>query len=244
MRILVTRPEPDAQAQAETLAARGHEAVLAPLLIVEIVPGVALELKGAQAVIVTSRNALRALADHSEREQALALPLFAVGEASAVKAMKLGFADVTAGTNTAQGLLPLIAGALDPKAGPVVHLSGETLAFDLKSALEEQGFEVVRKILYRAVPARELPAEALAHLREGRLDAAIFMSPRTARTFAELLDRHDAVTQAMRLVCYCLSQAVAEVLAPRGFQVRVAASPREEDVLALLDADQASSPPA
>lgn len=244
MRILVTRPEPDAQAQAETLAARGHEAVLAPLLIVETIPGAPLGLNGAQAVIVTSRNTLRALADHPDREQALRLPLFAVGEASAVKAMKLGFADVTAGTNTAQGLLPLIAGALDPKAGPLVHLSGENLAFDLKAALEAQGFKVARQILYRAVPAPELPAEALAALREGRLDAAIFMSPRTAQTFADLLDLHGAVTQGKRLVCYCLSQAVAEVLMPHRFAVRVAASPREEDVLALLDADSASSRPA
>jgi uroporphyrinogen-III synthase len=244
MRILVTRPEPDAQAQAETLAARGHEAVLAPLLIVEIVPNVALELDGAQAVIVTSRNALRALATHAEREQALQLPLFAVGEASAVKAIKLGFTDATAGTNTAQGLLPLIVSALDPQDGPLVHLSGETLAFDLKAALEAQGFEVSRKILYRALPARELPEVVLAHLREGRLDAAIFMSPRTARTFADLLGRDGAVTQGKRLVCYCLSQAVAESLAPLGFTVRVAESPREEDLLALLDADSASSPTA
>ena len=241
MRILVTRPEPDAQAQAETLAALGHEAVLAPLLIVEIVPGVPLGLNGAQAVIVTSRNALRALADHPEREKALQLPLFAVGEASALKAMKVGFGDITAGTNNAQGLVALILGALDPKAGSLVHLSGETLAFDLKSALEEQGFEVRRKILYEAVPARQLPPAALAALREGRLDAVIFMSPRTARTFADLLGRHDAVTQGKGLVCYCLSQAVAEVLAPLGFTVRVAESPREEDVLAMLDTGSASS---
>jgi uroporphyrinogen-III synthase len=241
MRILVTRPEPDAQAQAETLAARGHDAVLAPLLIVDTVSDVPLELYGAQALIVTSRNALRALAGHAEREEALRLPLFAVGEASALKAMKVGFVDVTAGTNTAQGLVALIVGALDPKGGSLVHLSGETLAFDLKSALEAQGFEVRRKILYRAVAARELPQAALGILREGRLDAVIFMSPRTARTFADLLGRHDAVTQAKGLVCYCLSQAVAEVLAPLGFTVRVAESPREEDVLALLDADSASS---
>lgn len=241
MRILVTRPEPDAQAQGETLAARGHEAVLAPLLIVEPVQSVALELEGAQALIVTSRNALRALADHAEREQALQLPLFAVGEASAVKATKLGFTDVTAGTNTAQDLVPLIVAALDPNSGKLVHLSGETLVFDLKAALEAQGFEVKRKILYRALPARELPEEALTRLRQDRLDAVIFMSPRTARTFADLLRGHGAVTQGTRLVCYCLSQAVAEVLAPFGFAVRVAASPREEDVLALLDADSASS---
>lgn len=241
MRILVTRPEPDAQAQAETLAARGHEAVLAPLLIVETIPRATLGLDGAQAVIVTSRNTLRALAGHAEREQAFRLPLFAVGEASALKAMKVGFADVTAGTNNAQGLVALIVSALDPKAGPLVHLSGETLAFDLKSALEAQGFEVRRKILYRAVPARELPPAALAALREQRLDAVIFMSPRTARTFADLLDKHGAVTQGKRLVCYCLSQAVADDLAPLRFTVRVAESPREEDVLALLDADSASS---
>jgi uroporphyrinogen-III synthase len=241
MRILVTRPEPDAQAQAETLAARGHEAVLAPLLIVETIHGVPLDLNGAQAVIVTSRNTLRALAGHGEREQAFRLPLFAVGEASALKAMKVGFADVTAGTNTAKDLVPLIAGALDPKGGPLVHLSGETLAFDLKSALEAQGFEVRRKILYRALPARELPSAALAALREGRLDAAIFMSPRTAQTFADLLDLHGAVTQGKRLVCYCLSQAVAEVLEPHRFAVRIAATPREEDLLALLDADSAAA---
>ena len=35
MRLLVTRPEPDATRQAEKLAARGHEAVLAPLLLIE-----------------------------------------------------------------------------------------------------------------------------------------------------------------------------------------------------------------
>jgi uroporphyrinogen-III synthase len=241
MRILVTRPEPDAQAQAETLAVRGHEAVLAPLLIVETIHGVPLDLDGVQAVIVTSRNTLRALAGHAERERAFRLPLFAVGEASALKAMKVGFPDVTAGTNTAKDLVPLIAGALDPKAGPLVHLSGETLAFDLKSALEAQGFEVRRKILYRALPARELPPPALSALREGRLDAAIFMSPRTAQTFADLLDLHGAVTQGKRLICYCLSQAVAEVLEPHRFAVRIAATPREEDLLALLDADSAAA---
>jgi uroporphyrinogen-III synthase len=78
-------------------------------------------------------------------------------------------------------------------------------------------------------------------LKAGKLDGAILMSPRTAKTFALLLDRHGAVTQGKRLVCYCLSEAVAEVLAPLGLRVRVAANPPEEDVLALLDSAAASS---
>ena len=35
MRILVIRPEPDASYEAEPIAARGHEPVLAPLLVIE-----------------------------------------------------------------------------------------------------------------------------------------------------------------------------------------------------------------
>jgi uroporphyrinogen-III synthase len=241
MRLLVTRPEPDASLEAEALTARGHEPVLAPLLAIEFVHDVVVELAGAQALIVTSRNALRALASHRELDEALRLPLYAVGEATARAATKLGFRQVTEGPGTGAALAELIGGKLAPGAGPLVHLAGETLAFDLKSALASEGFSVRQLVLYRAVPARELPAKALGLLKAGRLDGVILMSPRTAKTFALLLDRHGLVTEGRRLVCYCLSEAVAEAVAPVGARVRVAAQPREEDVLALVDSEAASS---
>lgn len=241
MRILVTRPEPDASRQADKLAAHGHAAVLAPLLAIEPVADVPLQLECAQALLVTSRNALRALAAHRELAEALTLPLFAVGEATAREAQGLGFADVTAGPGTGAALAKLVSQELIPGHGPLVHLAGETLAFDLKAALASQGFVVRQPVLYRAVPAAKLPPEALRLLKEGRLDGTILMSPRTASIFADLLLRQDAVTQARSVVCYCLSEAVAEALTPFGFAVRVAARPREEDVLALLDSEAASS---
>jgi uroporphyrinogen-III synthase len=241
MRILVTRPEPDASRQADKLAAHGHATVLAPLLAIESVADARLQLEGAQALLVTSRNALRALAAHRELAEALALPLFAVGEATAREAQGLGFADVTAGPGTGAALAELVSEELQPEQGPLVHLAGETLAFDLKAALASQGFVVRQPVLYRAVPAANLPPETLSLLKEGRLDGAILMSPRTASIFADLLIRQDAVTQARCVVCYCLSEAVAEALTPFGFAVRVAARPHEEDVLALLDSEAASS---
>ena len=241
MRLLVTRPEPDASLEAEKLTARGHQPVLAPLLAIEFVSGVTLGLAGAQALIVTSRNALSSLASHRELDAARKLPLFAVGEATASAATKLGFAQVTQGPGTASGLPALIGGKLKPEDGPLVHLAGETLAFELEAALRVEGFSLRQPVLYRAVPAPDFPAEALRLLKAGRLDGAILMSPRTAETFALLLDRHRAVTQGKRLVCYCLSEAVAEVLAPLGLRVRVAANAHEEDVLALLDSAAASS---
>ena len=238
MRLLVTRPEPDAGREAEALAARGHEAVLAPLLKIEFTRDVPLDFAGVQALIVTSRNALRA---RRELPDARKLPLFAVGEATARAARDIGFANVTTGPGTAEELAELIAATLEPKHGPLVHLAGETLAFDLKSRLEAKGFTLRQPVLYRARPAEQLPAQALSLLKSGKVDGAILLSPLTARTFALLIEKHGVVTQGRRLVCYCLSQAVAEVLSLLGFEVRVAARPREEEVLALVDSEAASS---
>jgi uroporphyrinogen-III synthase len=241
MRLLVTRPEPDAAAQAAKLAARGHEPVLAPLLAIEFAAAVPLDLDGAQALIVTSRNALRALAAHHELAAALRLPLITVGEATAEAAAKLGFTEVTAGPGTAEQLARLISEKLSASAGPLVQLSGETVAFDLKSALAAEGFSLRQPVLYRAVPALELPPEALTLLKSGGLDGVILMSPRTAAIFARLIHHYEAVTQASRLNCYCLSAAVAEGVKPLKARVSVARSPREEDILALIDSGAASS---
>lgn len=241
MRILVTRPEPDATSEIEALAARGHEAVLSPLLVIEQAKDVAIDLDGTEALIVTSRSALRALSRHPALDAARKLPLFAVGEATTESARELGFAKVIQGPGTGAELAELIAGRTERSAGKLVHLAGETLAFDLKSALEARGFVLSQPVLYRAVPATELAPVALTLIRDGKLDGVILLSPRTAKTFLALLERYGAVTQGKRLVCYCISEAVAGVLTPLGFRVRVAAHKREKDVLALLDSEAASS---
>jgi uroporphyrinogen-III synthase len=241
MRLLVTRPEPDATRQAETLAARGHEPVVAPLLLIEPAQHASLDLDGAQALIVTSRNALRALASHPDLAASLKLPLFVVGEATAKAATELGFTKVTCGPGTGEELSRLIADTLKPKAGALVHLSGETVAFDLKSALQAKGFILRQPILYRAVPATRLPESVLSLLNADKLDGVILMSPRTAAIFAALAMRHDAVTQASQLDCYCLSAAVAQAVEPLKARAIVAAGPREEELLALIDTEAASS---
>jgi uroporphyrinogen-III synthase len=240
MRLLVTRPEPDAGSEAERLAARGHQPVCAPLLEIESI-GAGLPLADAQALVVTSRNALRALSAHPELGQALKFPLFAVGDATARAARDLGFTNVTTGPGTAADLAALIARDARPERGALVHLAGETLAFDLEAALAAQGFAIGKAVLYRTVPAHALPAQALDLIAARRLDGVVLMSPRTAKTFAALIAKHGLVTQAKSLVCYCLSEAVAEAVARLGCETRVAAHPREEDILALLDAETASS---
>jgi uroporphyrinogen-III synthase len=217
----------------------GHEPLLAPLLRIEFLPDVPLELDGVDALIVTSRNALRALEAHPQRGEAVQRPLYAVGDATAELARALGFSDITAGPGTGEALAKLI-NARSQKGARFLHLSGETVAFDLKAALETEGFDVRQPILYRAVPATALPPEAVAAIEDGTLDGVILMSPRTGATFADLVRRHGLEGAASRLICYCLSQAVAQAVRPLGARLRMAAMPREEDVLALVAAEAAS----
>ncbi|MGV1014334.1 MAG: uroporphyrinogen-III synthase, partial [Methyloceanibacter sp.] len=107
--------------------------------------------------------------------------------------------------------------------------------------LAPHGFDVRQAVLYRAVPVVALPPATLTMLQDGKIDGVILMSPRTAKIFAALLIRDGAATPKTAPICYCLSEAIAGEVAPLGFTVRVAAIPREEDVLALLDGEAASS---
>ena len=234
MRLLVTRPEPDASEQAAKLRALGHEPVIAPLLRIELVSG-PINLADAQALIATSRNALRALGAHRSLSAALRLPLIAVGEASASLGAGLGFDSIERGPGTAEDLVRMIAETRDPKAGALVHLSGETIAFDLAAALTALGFGVRRQIVYRSVRATDFPPKVLSLLIAERIDGAILMSPRTSVTFSRLIRQHGMTAQAKRLICYCLSEAVAQALEPLQPRVLVAMRPNEEELLALVE---------
>jgi uroporphyrinogen-III synthase len=241
MRLLVTRPEPDAGREADALIALGHEPVRAPLLEIEFLSGVPLPLDGVQALVITSRNALRALASHPDLDQALELPLFAVGEATAWSARQLGFREVTIGPGTGAGLPPIIRREVDPGKGPLLQIGAEKVAFDLKGALEEDGFELRRAILYRSHAIDTLPEEVVSELKSGTIAGVLLLSPRTARTFVRLAAAQGLVTEARGLVCYCLSKAIAEAVTPLEFAVRVPTFAREEDLLALLDSGAPSS---
>src|SRR3984957_4244968 len=88
MKVLVTRPQEDAEETAQLLERRGHQALIAPLLQTRFCDGAALTLDGVQAVLATSANGVRALARRTARRD---VPLFAVGPQTAALARSAGF---------------------------------------------------------------------------------------------------------------------------------------------------------
>jgi uroporphyrinogen-III synthase len=236
MRILVTRPEPEALKLKGVLEQRGHEAVVEPLLAVSFDDCDAIDLDGVTGLIATSRNGLRALRQADLVRLARGLTVFAVGAATADEARRMGFQTVVKGPGTAAALAPMIASALDPTEEMLLHLAGERLAVDIAAELEQQGFRCARATVYRMVAAERLSDSVREQMAAGDIEAAVFMSADTAAVYARLVARHH-LGPAARGVCHiCLSEGVAGRLRPLGVvPVEVADRPTLEEVLALVD---------
>jgi uroporphyrinogen-III synthase len=242
MRLLVTRPEPDALKLRAALEEHGHEATVEPLLSVSWDDPEPFDLDGVQALIATSRNGLRALKAHPLRAEARKLPLFAVGRATAAEARAQGFEIVLTGAGTAAELVTHIVSVSDPSAGLLLHLAGDTLAADLRRELEQHGFRVLQPVVYRMRAATALTEETVEQLAFGEIEGVILMSPRTATIYATLIRKQGLASIARGLTHFCLSEAVARRLEPLGaVRTLIAHAPRLEEVLALIDADAARS---
>lgn len=235
MHVLVTRPEPDASEFKVQLESLGHVVIIEPLLQIELMSINANAFDGAQAIVATSRNGLRALVESPARTAAIKLPFFAVGPDTAELARTLGFSRIIEGAGTARDLVPLIAGEIEPASGCVVYLAGETLAFDLSASLAGQGIAVHKVVAYRAQPRKRLTAQTARMIKDGAIDAVILMSPRTAAVFAQVIAAAGLKDSAQHLTFLCHSQAVAQNLRSLGrVRTEVATKPNSAEMLSLI----------
>lgn len=228
MRVLVTRPLEDGADTARELALRGHEALLAPLLVTQFFDGPQIALDGVQAILVTSANGVRALARRTSRRD---LPVFAVGPQTMAEARKLGFGEVKNADGNAEDLARATRKWAKPEDGALLHVAGEGNDGKLAAALSD--FSVRREILYAVTPVKMLPSEAVSALRNGGVDMALFFSPRSAAVFRDLVAGEGLALD--RVQAAAISAATAAALAPLRFAaLHVAPRPNLETLLNLL----------
>lgn len=238
MKILVTRPEPDGSRLGERLEAAGHEPLLEPLMSVGYLEGegdIAADFKQAQAIAFTSANGVRALARVFEGRS---LPVFAVGAATAAAATREGFARVHEAGGDVNHLAARIGTMLEPEDGTILHIAGSVVAGDLAGSLASFGFHIERRVLYDTSAAQALSPQVINAITDGSLDALMVYSPRTGRILVNLVSEAGLEGKMAALTCYCLSDNVADAVAPLPFgECLVADSPDEDALLDLLHED-------
>jgi uroporphyrinogen-III synthase len=232
--ILVTRPEPDNRATADRLHAFGYKTLLSPMLTFEQLPFAIAPGETFSGAIVTSANALRAIAAHPSLAK---LKLYAVGTRTASVARANGFTDVEAAGGNAEALRDLVVARWKaaPGTAPLLYLAGEDLTADMKALLAQDGVPVTTRTVYRMAAKSDLPADVVAALRAGQVAAVLHYSRRSASAFIEAARRAGIEARALAPYQICMSEGVAERVRTAGAErVAASATPDEEAVFATL----------
>lgn len=216
MRLLLTRPA--AEATAVKLRARGHEVLFLPLMAFEPVPWQP-AAAAPDAIMLTSPQAARATAP------AWQVPVYAVGEATAIAARDAGFGNVCNGGGTVQVLVDRAAA---DGVTHLLHLAGA----DRTPYRTPAGLTIETVIVYRA---RLLPLLSLP-----QVDLVLLYSARTAAHFAFETDRL-AVPRA-KVSLAVLSESIGLAAGTGWHHVITAAAPNEAALLAAIDAACQNSP--
>ena len=233
MRVLVTRPLRDAEATARRLMARGHEAVIAPVLDI-VATDAATPAGRFEALIATSAHAIE-LASRDILKQHVASPLWCVGARTEAAARGRGFSNVKEAAAGARDLAARIIARAKPHSH-YLYLAGLDRKPFLEHALGEGGHHVDVVIVYEARAAAALPGDAVAALRAGAVDAALHFSRRSAELVMALAAREEGAGDALRRLKHiCISADAAAPLRAVGLDPGVAAKPDLAGLLAALE---------
>jgi uroporphyrinogen-III synthase len=226
IRVLVTRPEPDAMRTAQALTEAGYEPVVLPLSETVSIEGAVLPDIAADAVAVTSANALH-FAPVALLEPLLSMSLFAVGPRTAEVARQAGFSDVREGPGDALRL----ADVLPAHVRTVLYLCGRVRRPEFERDLGARGVTVSAVETYDTRKCMPSPEEARLILGARPVDAALLYSAFSAEAFVRVRESVPDLLGDAR--CFALSPRIAQ---SPGLHAFAPAQPNEEALLALLAA--------
>lgn len=232
LKMLVTRPEPDASETAARLRALGIEPVIAPLLVQHTEDTSLPDPAGFAAMAVTSANALRALAERGELARYTGLKLFAVGDKTATVARDFGFADVVSANGNFGMLVETLAHA--GLSGPIWYPAARVQSGDLARSLAPFGLMVITSVVYRMEMVDAQNAQIGAAVSDNDVKSVLLYSKMSAQAFVSVTKALPPPNRANSLTLLCLSENVAEPLIDAHFvRIGLADHPSEEAMLAL-----------
>ena len=234
MKILVTRPEPDASLTAERLRAMGYEVLVAPMLetVFSTEP---LEDVSNTDLVVTSRNGVRALAKLASPEVLEATTLYTVGDATAELARDVGFKHIHSGAGTVDHLVDLIGPAKAEDCKQFIYVCGRDRKGKLEDKLQAKGWQVSVAVRYYSDPVDHFSPDVLSAIKSQKIDAVLLYSNRTAEAFKALIEQYNLSQSTNLIKFFCLAKSIESVFDRSGeIQLIVVERPNEQSMFDAL----------
>lgn len=236
MRIWIARPEPGASRTAARVAGLGHAPLVAPVFTLAPT-GSALPPGPFDGILLTSANAVLALAGTGLATGPDRIPVFAVGSRSAAAAREAGLRRVLDAQGDAAALAKLVIATL-PAGARLLHPAGEERKAEPAASLAAAGYALTTHVAYAMRRVESLPDRVAAALdgSDGAALGAVLHYSRLGAEAALALAFSAGRGGAFRaLTHYCLSRDVAAPLAAAGVVDHVIARrPSEDAILAAL----------
>jgi uroporphyrinogen-III synthase len=234
--VLVTRPAPDNEVTADALRARGFEPLVASMLVFQPLPFHDDEAVYG-GVILTSANAMRAIAGHPLLQRLQHLPVFAVGARTAQAARDAGLGDIHSAEGDAAALRELVLAHVPQRKRPaLLYPAAADLSRDLVGEFAGRGLKVTWLPVYRMAGLDEFPHDVRDAFAHGAIEAVLHYSRRSALAFVAAARRAGLEISALALPQLCLSEPIAGALRDAGASRAIAAkAPSENDLLDALE---------
>jgi uroporphyrinogen-III synthase len=230
--IMITRPSDDAYDYALDLEAEGFKTFVEPMLKIEPKKFAKPDIGRYQALIFTSANAVRVFSERTSRRD---IPVYAVGDHTRDEAFAVGFDDITTAQGTGDDLVEVIKANLSDKSRPLLHVCGVDVARPIDEMLAESQIQVERCVVYKAGLVDRLSDEAIARIKNNKIQAVTFFSKRTAENFVRLVGDAALLPYLHSIKTLCISTPVLECVQPFQWQdTYIAETPSREAMLALL----------
>lgn len=218
--VWVLRPEPGNAATCARVEAMGRTAVSLPLFTVEALAWDVPDSADHDALLLTSANAVRHAGEGLTRLSAL--PVYAVGDATAKVAHAVGLAVSATGEGGVEGIAAILQ---RDQRRRILHLTGHdfrALPIDAEVTVRQVYVAQARPdcALLPALFAAPRPADVMLH------------SPRAAKRFAELVDTAAVSRADFRL--FTLSHKIAAAAGPNWAAVTIADRVDEAALLSCL----------
>ncbi|MBS0272374.1 MAG: uroporphyrinogen-III synthase [Proteobacteria bacterium] len=203
-RVLLIRSLKEAFPLIQALSLKGVETVSYPFFEPHFCSLPA--LKNPQALLITSKNALRAI---DAQESLKKIRLYVVGDQTAKLAQDLGFSEVISASGTSHDLQKLILAKAHREKGVLYHLSGHIIKRDIVTGLQNQGFKAERHVVYRIKDINHLPKNLIDDFLHNQISHVMLFSSRTTHLFGTLLKKNKIEKTVKLMTAMCFSQDIA-----------------------------------
>ncbi|MEP3630658.1 MAG: uroporphyrinogen-III synthase [Hyphomicrobiales bacterium] len=234
MRVLVTRPEPDASLTAERLRAAGYEVLIAPMLETVFL-NEPLDDMHTGDFVVTSRNGVRALAKVADEETRETRTLYTVGDATAALARGFGFKHIRSASGAVDQLVDLIGPARSDDRAGLIYVCGRDRKGRLEDKLKANGWQVDVAVRYYSDSVDHLSPDILTVIESETIDAVLLYSNRTAEAFEGVIKRYNLSQLTNSIKFFCLAKGIESVFDRYGkIQLIVVEHPNEQSMFDAL----------